>query len=437
MTVFPLPKSGAPLSVGVAVDLERTPNAGGHVKCWERFAEAATGFGDRVDLTVYFLSPDGTDQSVPLSSNVRLRLLPARRGTRSLGLRQSGGHTDLAGRHPLGQRLFVGHDLLHATASFALSRSAAAVARERGLPLAASVHTDLPAFARRYTGEVVFNLFGRFRPARAAVERLGLPALAARWMGRRVARVLGAADHLFHSHPGQAAWFARDYPETPASRLRRGIDRDRFDPVWRDRDWLVRTFELPGDAVILLFAGRVDETKNVRLAADVTAVLHQRELPVHLLVMGEGDQRAAVARRLGPLATLPGAVPQSVLARIYASADIYVFPSQTETFGNVVLEAKAAGMPVAVRAGTAPAQTIRAPGTDGVIVASDTAEGWADALTPLILDGAARLRMGAAARASVLQNDPDWAGVFETDLLMAWEGMTDRTVLPSEVPEAA
>ena len=269
------------------------------------------------------------------------------------------------------------------------------------------------------------------------MKRLGLSAMAAGWIRTRVHQVLRAADHLFHSYPDQAVGFARDFPHVPASPLRRGIDRDRFDPVWRDRIWLGKEFGVPADATVLLFAGRIDATKNVMVAVETVAMLHARGVPVHFLAVGEGVDRAAISKRLGVGATLPGAVSQTTLARLYASSDLFVFPSETETFGNVVLEAMASGLPVAVRAGTAPAGMIRRPGLDGLVIPSDDPQSWAAALMPLIDDTGARREMSREARETVMEAALDWRDVFETDLLQVWEAMMGRDVLSDEISVAA
>src|SRR5215472_15172363 len=88
---FMLPRR--PLRVGVLVDLVLSPQAGGHVKCWQRFAEAAVDFPDRLDLTVHFNGPE--QRRIELSPSVRYQLLPPVFSTARL-IRQLPDHTDLA-----------------------------------------------------------------------------------------------------------------------------------------------------------------------------------------------------------------------------------------------------------------------------------------------------------------------------------------------------
>lgn len=158
-----------PVSIGVLVDLEFAPDAGGHVRSWKRFAEAAgrhTGprTGPRTDpaaggfdLTVYFLQPEnaGIPAGIPAgpateggreaAPHVRIETVPAVSGTRRRGLVHEAGHTDLARFHPTLADRLARHDVLHATSCFAFSETAVAVGRRTGAALVGSLHTDVPA----------------------------------------------------------------------------------------------------------------------------------------------------------------------------------------------------------------------------------------------------------------------------------------------------
>ena len=130
--------------------------------------------------------------------------------------------------------------------------------------------------------------------------------------------------------------------------FRRGVDRARFNPSHRDRGRLQQTFGIPANRVVLLFVGRVDASKSAPLMARTTKLLIDQGLDVHALVVGEGGDRDRIRKLLGDRAATPGNLPQAELAWIYASADVFVFPSTTEVSPNVVLEAKASGLPVVV-----------------------------------------------------------------------------------------
>src|SRR5579863_4809407 len=113
----PLPER--PLSVGVLVDLTLNADAGGHVKCWERIAEAAVAFGECLDLTVHFNAPDDSPEPrrIELSPSVRYVLLPPVFSTRRL-VRQVPDHTDLGWWHPALARALTDYDVIHTTDAF-------------------------------------------------------------------------------------------------------------------------------------------------------------------------------------------------------------------------------------------------------------------------------------------------------------------------------
>ena len=123
---------------------------------------------------------------------------------------------------------------------------------------------------------------------------------------------------------------------------------------------------------------------------------------------------------LGDRATLPGNLPQSELAWIYASADVFVFPSTTEVSPNVVLEAKASGLPVVVAADHGGGQFVACSGEDGIVLTEMDAASWAQAIAPLVVDETRRAEIGRQARQWIEREWPDWGEVLERDLLAAW-----------------
>jgi len=411
-----------PISVGVTVDLEFGDGAGGHVKCWQRIAEAAAQ-NDTCDLTVYFLGAQPS--TITLGEHVRFRTVPARRGTQRLGLRNGGGHTDLARVNPAIEPLLLRHDVLHATAPFALSGSAQRIAESRGKPLVASVHTDNPALTRHYVPEVLGGLLGDSAALRGAMRWLHLPEIGAGRMARRVRRGLAGAWHLLYSNQRQHDGFRADFPTTARSRLRRGVDHACFHPGLRDRMRLEARFGIPRLTPVLAFAGRIDTSKNADLAAAAAEALWSTGLDFALLMLGQGALRAPLARRLGPRAVLPGFVPQDDLAWILASADAFIFPSETETVGNAVLEAQASGLPIFVMADTAPAEAIQDEGKDGVSVASRNPDAWAHAIGPILAEPACLNGRRRAARRAGAQL-PSWREVLEEDLVPIWCGLAGR-----------
>jgi glycosyltransferase involved in cell wall biosynthesis len=410
--------STGPLRVAVLVTLERGPAAGGHVKSWERIAEAAALRPDLVELDLHFLGGDARTENA--ATNVRFHRHRPTLGTRSLRfLDQGAGHTDLAPIHAGLRRALEGSDVVHATDFFSFGRTAIAYARRAGCGLTASVQTDVPRFTQIYARGIFKRMFGRAIGG-LFVDGLQFPERIARQQQGTIDRRLALCDRVFLSKPEDIGRLAQSMPRENIRVFRRGVDRTRFNPGHRDRARLQQTFDIPSGRVVLLFAGRVDASKSAPLMARATKLLIDEGLDVHAVVVGEGNDRDRIRNLLGDRATAPGNLPQAELAWIYASADVFVFPSTTEVSPNVVLEAKASGLPVVVAAEHGGGQFIARSGEDGLVLASTNPGDWADAIRPLVRDGAERTRIGGAARNWIEREWPDWGEVLERDLMTAW-----------------
>jgi glycosyltransferase involved in cell wall biosynthesis len=406
------------LKVAVLVTLERGPDAGGHVKCWERFSEAAAEIPDALDLALHFLGLE--ERSEQPARNVRIAEHPARLGTRKFRFLEAGaGHTDLARFHPVLARALAGADVVHATDFFSFGRTALTVARRSRCALTASIHTDVPLFTRIYAADIFRGMLG---PVGGHLnDTWHLPDRIARRIERGIDRNLMRCDRVLVSKQHDRARLAALLPEGRVSFLRRGIDRARFSPAHRDRAWLQAEHGIPPGRIVLMFAGRVDASKNVMVAAEAAARLIQEGHDLQLLVAGNGGSLDAIRTLLGGRATLPGNLPQPLLARYLASADLFLFPSTTEVSPNVVLEAKASGLPVLVASAHGGGQFIAQNGADGLVIESTKPEDWAEAARPLVLDAARRAAIGAAARLWAERDWPSWRQVLELDLLPIWE----------------
>jgi glycosyltransferase involved in cell wall biosynthesis len=172
----------------------------------------------------------------------------------------------------------------------------------------------------------------------------------------------------------------------------RGVDVGRFDPA-------LRTHGLFGDidAINVLYTGRLTKEKGVDLLAEAFLAARRRDPRLQLVLAGGGPEEQALRAKLGDAATFLGWLSGEDLARAYASADVFLFPSQTDTFGQVILEAQASGLPVVAVDAGGPASLIQ-HGESGLLAPAD-ADALADAVLS-ILDGpllAERLRVGALA----------------------------------------
>jgi glycosyltransferase involved in cell wall biosynthesis len=412
----PRPTAGSdPLNVGVIVDLFLEPEAGGHVKCWERFAEAAVR-EPALDLTIYFLG--NKREVITLAPNVRYMTRRPLLDTNSLWfLDKMPDHTDLAPFHPRFVRHWRRLHVLHTTdAYFTLARTARRFARWHGRPLVNSIHTDTPRYTRVYSERALARLLGRWITSRANLhERMGA------MMERKLVRYTSGCDWVWGSDQDEAQLARTALPLGRYSVLRRGIDKEAFHPARRDRERLKCRFGIPPDRLLLLFAGRLDPDKNVMTAARAVRMLLDRSTPVHMLFAGEGSQRKEIEALLGPDATLTGSVSQHELAWLYASSDLFVFPSPNEISPNVVIEAKASGLPIVVSAAGGSSRFVREHAEDGVILDSGDPARWAEEIELLCLDVERRNAMGARARLSIEGEWPSWSDVLRQDLLPVWQ----------------
>ena len=132
-------------------------------------------------------------------------------------------------------------------------------------------------------------------------------------------------------------------------------------------------------------------------------------MPVQLFVVGVGPYRKALAAAL-PDAVFTGHLAGEELATAYASADVFVFPSTTDTFGNVIIEAQASGLPVVVSDVGGPKELVQ-DGVSGFVTKALDVEALSEAIRTLVNDRELRARMSLAARASV--SDRSWPAAFQ------------------------
>nr|MBA2440524.1 glycosyltransferase [Thermoleophilaceae bacterium] len=251
------------------------------------------------------------------------------------------------------------YDLVHLCSPGPAGIVAALVARVMGLPILGSYHTELAAYAALRTGD------GRLEAGMAAV----------------LGAFYGQCGHvLTPSSSADATLEAFGLPGERIGRWDRGVDTVRFNPSRRDP----LRFSPPAGQpprINVLYTGRLTKEKGVDLLAEAFLEARQTQPELHLLLAGGGPEERALRDRLGAAATFLGWQQGYELAATFASADIFLFCSQTDTFGQVILEAQASGLPViAVHAG-GPGELID-HGRSGLLVPPDTAQ-VATALTQL------------------------------------------------------
>ncbi|HWA60563.1 MAG TPA: glycosyltransferase, partial [Caulobacteraceae bacterium] len=193
---------------------------------------------------------------------------------------------------------------------------------------------------------------------------------------------------------------------------RRGVDTERFAPERRSEAWRA-SLGLAPDDVAVTFVSRLVREKRLDTLAAAFARLRERGVAVRPLIVGDGPERAWLQREV-PDGIFTGFLDGADLARAYASADLFLVPSDTETFGNVTLEAMASGLPT-VCADATGSRSLVEPGVTGELAGALDADAMAGHIARLAADADLRARMGAAARARSLKFswDEAMAGILE------------------------
>jgi glycosyltransferase involved in cell wall biosynthesis len=278
--------------------------------------------------------------------------------------------------------------IVHVSAPDFLGHRAVGFARRLGVPAVASVHTFWESYFRYYRlgwavplGERILRRFyGRcvevYAPSRAMADLLRDKGLA-------------TVIHLWE----------------------RGVDRGLFRPDRRDLAWR-RSLGVADDEVLVAFVGRLVLEKGLDVLAATAAAADARGARLRWLVVGDGPARDWIAERL-PQGRFTGFLTGEALARAYASADIFLNPSSTETFGQVTTEAMASGLPV-VGARAGGTQSLVEDGASGFLVPPDDAQATAAALERLAVDH--RLRAAAGARGLAIAARFDWDAVNQVVL---------------------
>lgn len=262
-----------------------------------------------------------------------------------------------------------------------------AAARKLGIPVLGVYHTDFPAY--------IDHLFDDS---------------ALTWMSLASMRLFYGRFAAIFTRSHDYALRLRDLgiPGSRLVRLRPGIDTSRFDPRFRD-DHIWARVGLPPEAYKspkVLYAGRISIEKNLLLLAQAWTMLRRlmgqgsAAVP-QLVVVGDGPYRASMAERLsGEGAHFLGFRHGAELSAIYASSDVFAFPSTTDTLGQVVMEAQSSGLPVLVSDRGGPREVVTDGVTGRVLQAGDAAA-WAHTMAELIESPDLRSRMGAAGHAAM------------------------------------
>lgn len=260
-------------------------------------------------------------------------------------------------------------DIVHLSAPDWLGHDAKRWGQARGVPVVASVHTRF---------ETYFDYY-RMGFIRRGAERL-------------LKSFYGDLAEIYAPSESMADVLRREGYSDKVRIWSRGVDRHIFRPEARDMAWRC-SLGIADDTVVIGFVGRLVVEKGLDIVAATVGKLRRRGVAHHLLVVGDGPARAEFEGQV-PGATFAGFKTGHDLGRAYASFDMFLNPSITETFGNVTLEAMACAVPPVAAAATG-ASSLVEDGVSGRLVAPGDAGAFADALQAYVADPGLRAAHGA------------------------------------------
>jgi glycosyltransferase involved in cell wall biosynthesis len=286
---------------------------------------------------------------------------------------------------------------LHSATPGPIGLAALAVARILKLPIYGTYHTSLPQYAEILTGDhIIEDLVWKF--TLWYYDQMDLIYVPSSSTG----------DELIEK--GIASSKIRLFP--------RGIDIERFHPS--KRNGYLKSKHQIQDVTTLLYVGRVSKEKNLHLLTDVFKELCKTNQNIHLIVVGDGPYLEEMKGLMQDLpCTFTGYLKGEELAAVYASSDIFVFPSTTDTFGNVVLEAQASGLPVIVTDQGGPHENMIL-GETGLVAQGNDHTGLQIAVQILLNDTKLMRKMGKAARRYMEERS------FEAAFTQTWEMYCDK-----------
>ena len=326
----------------------------------------------------------GRRMTVVTSTRLPLPDAPGMVNLRPLVAGRIPGYADLEVALPLpgsarrlAQRLVP--DAVHVSTPGPVGLLGRRIAQRRGLPLAGTYHTDFPAYLDHLFDDRCLSWL-----TRAAMARFYRPFDAV----------------LTRSSAYAAAVAALGVPPDRITTLAHGIDTGLFHRRRRDPAIWARE-GVPAASVKVLVVGRVSVEKNLPLLTRAWRPARTRGaqagIDARLIVVGDGPYRAAMEHALaGAGAHFLGFRHGEDLATLYASADLFVFPSATDTLGQVVLEAQASGLPTLVSDQGGPQGLVR-QGVSGLVLPASCDQAWSNAIAAMACDPARGAAMGQAA----------------------------------------
>ncbi len=269
-------------------------------------------------------------------------------------------------------------DVVHVSTPGGVGKVGRDFAKKRGIPIAGVYHTDFPAYLEHLFNEEMYGT---------------ITAQYMKYFYRPFKLILSRSEQYMESL--EKLGFSRDR----MAKLEPGIKLDDFDAKHNDESvW--DEYGLPRDSVKVLYVGRISTEKNLPMLTAIWPRVRERAksagVDARLVIVGGGPYLDEMKSTLGGHGVVfPGFKHGTELATLYASADMFVFPSLTDTLGQVVLESQASGIPVVVADQGGPKEVVD-HGQTGLVLPGHRTEAWVDAVSELVIDHDKRKAMGAA-----------------------------------------
>jgi glycosyltransferase involved in cell wall biosynthesis len=281
-------------------------------------------------------------------------------------------------------------DLIHVVSPGDVSEIGVYLAKRMKLPLAISWHTNLHEFGAMRLEKALAWAPGGIRSSLVRQSEKGIMEIVLAFY--RLGGVLYAPND-------ELVDMLRERTGKPTFLMKRGIDTELFTPDRRPA---------PNGTLRIGYVGRITPEKSVRFLRRLEIGLREAGVPdFRFLIVGDGSEREWLRQNL-QAADLPGILRGEPLAQAYASMDVFAFPSRTDTFGNVVLEAFASGVPAVVTDTGGPKFIVR-PGVSGFVAAND--DEFIAYTAELLRNASRRSEMAQAARDQAARES--WDSVFE------------------------
>jgi len=272
-------------------------------------------------------------------------------------------------------------NVVHVAAPDIVAHRAVTWARKRGTPVVSSVHTRFDTYLQYYGLQYL-------EPTARAIMR----------------RYYRRCDAIVVPAESTAAILRAQRMSNDISLWARGVDREQFNPGRRSLKWR-RARGIGDDEMVVAFLGRLVLEKGLDVFAGAVESARTKGVPLKVLAIGDGPARGYFEERL-PDAIFTGQLTGEELAVALASADVFLNPSITETFGNVTLEAMACGLPV-IAAAASGARSLVQNGVTGRLSRPGNIGAFATALADYQRDPDLRHRHGEAGLAFAKTKDWD------------------------------